>query len=404
MKILQLCHKPPVPAIDGGCIAMNNISQGLLQNGHELKIITIVTSKHPLQLEKLTAEYIDKTKIEGVFIDTSLNLIDAFSALVTSDSYNISRFFSPDFDRKLTQLLRKEKFDIIHLESLFMTPYIATIRRNSKGKIVLRSHNLEYMIWERMAETSKNFAKKRYLKILAKQLKKYEFGVLDAVDGIAAISGEDGKKYLHSEYDKPLVTIPFGINLDLYNSDNNKEEFPSLFHIGAMDWLPNIEGIEWFLKEIWPSVNEKFPDLKFYLAGRKMPESMLQTKHKNVIVVGEIQDANEFMSSKSIMIVPLLTAGGIRVKIIEAMALKKSVISTTIGAHGIEGENKKDIFIADTKEDFVNSIYALVNNYQNHIDIGKNARKLVEEKYDNKKLTEELIEFYHMLIASKIKT
>ncbi len=404
MKILQLCHKPPVPAIDGGCIAMNNISQGLLQNGHELKIITIVTSKHPLQLEKLTAEYIDKTKIEGVFIDTSLNLIDAFSALVTSDSYNISRFFSPDFDRKLTQLLRKEKFDIIHLESLFMTPYIATIRRNSKGKIVLRSHNLEYMIWERMAETSKNFAKKRYLKILAKQLKKYEFGVLDAVDGIAAISGEDGKKYLHSEYNKPLVTIPFGINLDLYNSDNNKEEFPSLFHIGAMDWLPNIEGIEWFLKEIWPSVNEKFPDLKFYLAGRKMPESMLQTKHKNVIVVGEIQDANEFMSSKSIMIVPLLTAGGIRVKIIEAMALKKSVISTTIGAHGIEGENKKDIFIADTKEDFVNSIYALVNNYQNHIDIGKNARKLVEEKYDNKKLTEELIEFYHMLIASKIKT
>lgn len=404
MKILQLCHKPPVPAIDGGCIAMNNISQGLLQNGHELKIITIVTSKHPLQLEKLSAEYIEKTKIEGVFIDTSLNLIDAFSALVTSDSYNISRFFSPDFDRKLTQLLRKEKFDIIHLESLFMTPYIATIRRNSKGKIVLRSHNLEYMIWERMAETSKNFAKKRYLKILAKQLKKYEFGVLDAVDGIAAISGEDGKKYLHSEYDKPLVTIPFGINLDLYNSDNNKEEFPSLFHIGAMDWLPNIEGIEWFLKEIWPSVNEKFPDLKFYLAGRKMPESMLQTKHKNVIVVGEIQDANEFMSSKSIMIVPLLTAGGIRVKIIEAMALKKSVISTTIGAHGIEGENKKDIFIADTKEDFVNSIYALVNNYQNHIDIGKNARKLVEEKYDNKKLTEELIEFYHMLIASKIKT
>jgi glycosyltransferase involved in cell wall biosynthesis len=403
MKILQLCHKPPVPAIDGGCIAMNNISQGLLQNGHELKIITIVTSKHPLQLEKLSAEYIEKTKIEGVFIDTSLNLIDAFSALVTSDSYNISRFFSPDFDRKLTQLLLEEKFDIIHLESLFMTPYIATIRRNSKGKIVLRSHNLEYMIWERMAETSKNFAKKRYLKILAKQLKKYEFSVLDAVDGIAAISGEDGKKYLHGEFNKPLVTIPFGINLDLYNSDNSREEFPSLFHIGAMDWLPNIEGIEWFLKEIWPSINEKFPDLKFYLAGRKMPESMLQTKHKNVIVVGEIQDANEFMSSKSIMIVPLLTAGGIRVKIIEAMALKKSVISTTIGAHGIEGENKKDIFIADTKEDFVNSIYALVNNYQNHIDIGKNARKLVEEKYDNKKLIEELIEFYQMLIASKIK-
>lgn len=401
MKILQLCHKPPVPAIDGGCIAMNNISQGLLQNGHELKILTIVTQKHPLQMDKLSSEYIEKTKIEGVYIDTSLNLIDAFSALVTSDSYNVSRFFSPDFDRVLTQLLRKEKFDIIHLESLFMTPYIATIRRNSKGKIVLRSHNLEYMIWERMAQTSKNFAKKSYLKILAKQLKKYEFGVLGSVDGIAAISGEDGKKYLHSECDKPLVTIPFGINLDQYNTGNIEEEYPSLFHIGAMDWLPNIEGMEWFLKEIWPAVTEKFPDLKFYLAGRKMPESFLQTKHKNVIVVGEINDANHFMSSKSIMIVPLLTAGGIRVKIIEAMALNKSVISTTIGAHGIEGSNGKDFFIADTREEFLKNIELLVKDHQRHIETGKQARILVEAKYDNKKLTDELVEFYHQLIATK---
>lgn len=401
MKILQLCHKPPVPAIDGGCIAMNNISQGLLQTGHELKILTIVTQKHPLQEEKLTEEYIRDTKIEGVYIDTSLNLIDAFSALVTSDSYNVSRFFSPDFDSKLTQLLRKEKFDIIHLESLFMTPYIATIRRNSKGKIVLRSHNLEYMIWERMAETSKNFAKKRYLKILAKQLKKYEFGVLDSVDGIAAISTEDGKKYLHSECDKPLVTIPFGIDLDSYHADDTKEDYPSLFHIGAMDWLPNIEGINWFLKEIWPSVNEKFPDLKFYLAGRKMPESFLQTKQKNVIVVGEIQDANHFMSSKSIMIVPLLTAGGIRVKIIEAMALKKSVISTSIGAHGIDGIDGKDFFIANKKEEFLNNLELLLNDHNRHIETGKNARRLVEEKYDNRKLTEELVEFYQQLIATK---
>jgi glycosyltransferase involved in cell wall biosynthesis len=401
MKILQLCHKPPVPAIDGGCIAMNNISQGLLQTGHELKILTIVTQKHPLQFEKLTDDYIEKTKIEGVYIDTSLNMIDAFSALVTSDSYNVSRFFSPDFDSKLTQLLRKEKFDIIHLESLFMTPYIATIRRNSKGKIVLRSHNLEYMIWERMAETSKNFAKKSYLKILAKQLKKYEFGVLDSVDGIAAISTEDGKKYLHSECNKPLVTIPFGINLDSYHAEDTIEDYPSLFHIGAMDWLPNIEGINWFLKEIWPSVNEKFPDLKFYLAGRKMPESFLQTKHKNVIVVGEIQDANHFMSSKSIMIVPLLTAGGIRVKIIEAMALKKSVISTSIGAHGIDGVNGKDFFIADKKEEFLQNLDLLLKDHQRHIETGKNARRLVEEKYDNRKLTEELVEFYQQLIATK---
>lgn len=400
MKILQLCNKPPKPAIDGGCIAMNNITQGLLNEGHEVRILTIETQKHPLLLDKLTEDYISKTKIEGVFIDTSLNLIDAFSALVTSDSYNISRFFSPDFDSKLTQILRREKFDIIHLESLFMTPYIATIRRNSKGKIVLRSHNLEYMIWERMAVTSKNFAKRNYLKLLAKQLKRYEYSVLDSVDGIAAISTEDGKKYETSECKKPVVTIPFGINLNLYHPEINEEEFPSLFHIGAMDWTPNVEGIEWFLKEIWPSVNEKFPDLKFYLAGRKMPEAFVHHRYKNVIAVGEVADSNLFMKSKSIMIVPLLTAGGIRVKIIEAMALGKSVISTTIGAHGIDGVNNQDFYIADTREEFLKSIESLISSREKHLQTGKNARKLVEEKYDNAVLTLQLIRFYESLIKS----
>jgi hypothetical protein len=196
MKILQLCNKPPLPAVDGGCIAMNNITQGLLNSGHEVRILTIETVKHPMLREQMPAEYLEKTAIDSVFIDTSLNLIDAFSALVTSDSYNVSRFFSPDFDRKLIAILSREKFDIIHLESLFMTPYLSTIRRYSKAPVVLRSHNLEYIIWERMAEVSKNRAKKAYLNLLSRQLKKYETSVINKVDGIAAISNEDAKKYL----------------------------------------------------------------------------------------------------------------------------------------------------------------------------------------------------------------
>lgn len=398
MKILQLCNKPPVPAIDGGCIAMNNITRGLIDAGHQLKLLTIVTQKHPLLLDKLPKEYIEKTNIEGVFVDTSLNVVDAFSALITSDSYNISRFFSPDFDRILTRLLQKEKFDIIHLESLFMTPYIATIRRNSKAKIVLRSHNLEFMIWERMAAGTKNFAKKNYLKLLAKQLRKYEFNILNQVDGVAAISTEDGKKYHHSKCTKPIVTIPFGIDLEHYKYDQSKEEFPSLFHIGAMDWTPNLEGIEWFLNHIWPHINQKFPELKFYLAGRKMPESLLKAKHKNFIVIGEVDNANKFISSKSIMVVPLLTAGGIRVKIIEAMALGKSVISTSIGAHGIDYVENENLFIADKKEQFIKAIEYLISDHEHHLKTGRQARQLVEEKYDNKKLTQELVDFYHHLI------
>lgn len=377
---------------------MHTITTGLLNNGFDVKILTIETHKHKIDLECLPKSYVEKTEIESVFVDTKINIIDAFSALITSDSYNVSRFFSPDFDRKLTQLLRKKKFDIIHLESLFMTPYIATIRRYSKGKVVLRSHNLEYIIWENLARGTRNLPKKTYLNILARQLKKYETKILSEVDGIAAISNEDTKKYISFKCNKPIVNIPFGIDIENYQADKSAVETPSLFHIGAMDWNPNVEGIDWFLKEVWPLVHRENPQLKLYLAGRNMPEELIQSNYPNVVIIGEVDDAKKFMNSKSIMIVPLLTAGGIRVKIIEAMALAKCVISTKIGADGIDYRKNDNILIADTPKQFAAVIKETCNNHQRIAEIGESARKLAENKYDNRLLTRDLINFYYSLL------
>jgi glycosyltransferase involved in cell wall biosynthesis len=400
MKILQLCNKPPLPAVDGGCIAMNNITQGLLNSGHEVRILTIETVKHPMLRDQMPAEYLEKTAIDSVFIDTSLNLIDAFSALVTSDSYNVSRFFSPDFDRKLIAILSREKFDIIHLESLFMTPYLATIRRYSKVPVVLRSHNLEYIIWERMAEVSKNRAKKAYLNLLSRQLKKYETSVINKVDGIAAISNEDAKKYLSLKCFKPIVNIPFGINVENYLAKPLPEGEVSLFHIGAMDWTPNIEGIQWFLENVWPLVLEKTPEIKLYLAGRKMPEDLQLTAPKNVVVVGEVESAREFIGEHSVMVVPLLTAGGMRVKIIESMAIGRPVISTRIGAEGIDCRKEVHYLAANSPEEFAEAIHKVYTHKELTAQMGKEARKLVEDKYDNKLLTRDLLNFYQSLLPA----
>ncbi|HRJ36824.1 MAG TPA: glycosyltransferase family 4 protein, partial [Flavobacteriales bacterium] len=172
---------------------------------------------------------------------------------------------------------------------------------------------------------------------------------------------------------------------------------PSLFHIGAMDWTPNSEGIEWFLKEVWPIVRKSYPNLKFHLAGRKMPDDLMNNAPENVIVYGEVKSATAFMNSKSIMVVPLLTAGGMRVKIIEAMALGKAVISTRIGAEGIDCRKGENILIANSPEEFSQAISQLIENQQLFTSIGINARKLVEQHYDNRLLTRDLLNFYHSL-------
>lgn len=395
MKILQLCNKPPLPAIDGGCIAMNNITQGLLSDGHKVKILTIFTPKHDFNPHLYSQQYLDQTQIEGVFVDTNVNVVDAFASFMTSDSYNITRFFSPDFDIKLTRLLKAEKYDVVHLESLFMTPYLHTIRRFSNAPVVLRAHNVEYVIWEKLAAGNFNFAKKTYLKYLSAKLKRYEISMLSAVNGIAAISDEDVNRIKDLGIKKPITTIPFGIDLAKYDPAEKEPEM-ALFHIGSMEWSPNVEGIHWFLENVWSLVNERYPTLKLYLAGKGLTDHPLYHKH-NVVCVGEVDNAIEFMNSKSIMIVPLLSAGGIRVKIIEGLALQKAIISTPIGADGIHATNGQQLILAQSPNEWIEAIDKLVSNPDIIKLLGKNGRAHVEQTFDNKSITQNLVQFYKEL-------
>jgi glycosyltransferase involved in cell wall biosynthesis len=396
MKVLQLCHKPPQPSIDGGCISMSNITEGLLKNKCKVKILTIATIKHPFSTNKLSKNYLQRTAIEGVFVDTKLNVVDAFSNLVTSDSYNISRFFSPDFDTLLIKTLKENNFDVIHIESLFMTPYLHTLRKYSNAKLILRSHNLEYMIWERLARKTVNPAKKIYLNILSKQLKEYETNVLNSIDGIAAISIEDRVKYESLGCNKPISTIPFGIDIKKYDfikKKINKEDI-RFFHIGSMDWKPNLEAVTWLLEEIWPSLINENEKISLHIAGRKMPNWILENNNEKMINYGEVESANDFMNLNDVMIVPLLSAGGMRVKIIEGMALGKTIVSTKIGAEGINYKDGENILIANTVKEFKQVIKMLIENPEIINIIGNNARDFVSDYYNNTIITSNLLKFY----------
>ena len=398
MKILQLCHKPPFPPTDGGCKAMHNITEGLLNTGNEVKVVVIETHKHPVNFKNYTKEYLDKTGLEAIFVNTKINLVDAFCNLITRDSYNVERFFSIDFDLRLGKLLEENKYDIIHLESLFMTPYIDTLRRFSKAKIVLRSHNLEYIIWERIAEHAKNPAKKVYVKHLAKQLKRYELNVFKKIDGIAAITSIDKNNYKKLGAKCPIETIPFGLNLEEYTATEKSSSNTNLFYLGALDWTPNIEGINWLMENVWPLVIKKDKTAKLLLAGRRISPELAARKDKGLIVIGEVENATEFIENNAIMLVPLLSGGGMRVKIIEGMALKKPIIATKIAAEGIDCQDGKDIIICDKPEDFANAILDLKSNPEKISFIGQNARNLVEDKYNNNLITQKLLGFYNSLL------
>jgi glycosyltransferase involved in cell wall biosynthesis len=402
MKILILCNKSPYPPKEGGPIAMNAIIEGLCQAGHQVKVLAINSNKYSVDVSNIPESYRQKTNIETVYIDLSIKPLDAFINLFTGKSYHVERFISKDFENKLTEILKQDDYEIVQLEMLHMSPYIETIRKYSKAKVVLRSHNIEHLIWERVACISQNPLKKIYLKHLAKTLRNFELTMLNQYDGIATITKKDGETLRELGCRIPLIDIPFGIDLATLKENPGVEpEFPSLFHLGAMNWMPNEEGMKWFLAEVWPMVYKTFPRLKLYLAGRHMPDWIYNTTLPNIEVTGEVDDAFDFMYSKAIEIVPLFSGSGIRIKIIEGMAARKAVISTSIGAEGINVNSGKNIIIANTPEDFLQAIKKLVSDKQLCVTLGENARVLIEEEHDNHKLIQRLEKFYHKIMAEK---
>jgi len=399
MRILQLCNKPPCPAIDGGSKAMHNLTRGLLDAGHEVKVLCISTPKQPLDLKLVPKQHAERTRMEGVFVDTSINIVDAFTDLITADNYNISRFFSPDMDIRLIRLLSEEQFDIVQLESLFMTPYIPTLRRYTNARIVLRSHNLEHVIQDRIATGERNILKRPYRRFLAKQLKEYEMAVLDRVDAVAAISPSDAEHFLAHGTRTPVVSIPFGVIPEEYGHDaDERAQRPAFFHLGSMDWLPNEEGVRWLLGSVWPKVLKKRPKAKLHLAGNKMPQDLQQGTFEGVTIKGRVKSARSYMANHQVMVVPLFSAGGMRVKIIEGMALGKAIISTPIGAEGIEHTHGKDILLARTIPEFTDAMVGLLDEPDRVAALGRNARELITRTYANPIIVDQLIGLYKRLL------
>lgn len=401
MKILVLCIKSPYPPKEGGPIAMNAIIEGLTGQGHEVNVLTIDSWKYPVKRSAIPNEYLEKTNFEAVSVNLRINPIKAFFNLFTRKSYHVERYISKEFEEKLISILEKEKYDIVQLETLYLSPYANVIRKYSDAGIVLRSHNIEHRIWENITRNCSNPVKKLYLKHLTGTLKKYEFETMNIYDGIAAISRFDEEFYKRNNCTVPLTTINFGIDLMKLKITDQEAEFPGIFHIGSMNWIPNEEGIRWFIDNVWPEVISSHPELKLYLAGRHTPSWLLKKKHNNVEVIGEVDDAYDFINSKSIMIVPLFSGSGIRIKIIEAMALGKTVISTKTGADGIAYTENENILIANTPDEFVKAILKCSVNKEYCDYIGKNAKKLVENEHDNKMIMKKLSLFYKEIFSVK---
>lgn len=401
MKILILCNKSPWPKREGGPIAMHAMISGLIQAGHTVKVLAANTNKYTVDPDTIPADFKEKTQIELVDIDLSVTIPGALYNFLSGRSYHVTRFHTKAFEQKIIEVLRKESFDIIQLEMLQMATYLDILRKYSKAPVVLRAHNIEHKIWQRIAENCTNPFKRFYLNHLYQSLRRFEIGILNKMDGIIAITPVDARNLDRLSHSTNIISVPFGINLESLTANPVQPEDASLFHIGTMNWYPNEEGIRWMIDEVWPVVTKKLPGIEMHLAGRYMPEWLQKLSVPRITVDGEVSDVWEYMQQFSIMVVPLFSGSGIRIKIVEAMAAGKAIITTAIGAEGINYENGQHLLIAKDPKSFVDAIVRLYNDKALRDSLGKNARMLIAKEHDNNKLMLKLTAFYIELLKKK---
>jgi polysaccharide biosynthesis protein PslH len=392
VKILQLCKKFPYPLKDGESVAVTFLAKALNKLGCEVTLLAMNTSKHYLDLATLPTSFNHYKAIHTVDIDNKVKPVAALKALVKGDNYFLTRFESAEYANKIKALIEENDFDIIQFETLQTLIYARTeILGESRAKLVLRSHNVEHEIWERIVENSKFGFKKGYLNRLTKQLKSFELTKINEVDSLVAITQRDMDFFKASGFVGVGHVAPIGLETVHYTPDwTSFDKKPSLSFIGSLDWMPNLEGVEWFLKNVISRLN----GIELHLAGRNTPQHLLDTKIKNVIIHGEVESSVDFINTHSMMIVPLFSGSGMRVKILEGLALGRIILTTSIGVEGIPAKDGEHLFIVDSALDFIEKINFCMNNPEQLKTIGENAKRFVNEHFDNLKIAEALKNHY----------
>ena len=353
---------------------------------------------HYVQLLDTGAAFDGVQQFHTVDIDNRIRPIPAFINLFAAQSYITSRFQSVAFELKLIQLLQESTFDIIHLDGLSSCLYTEVIRKYSMAKVVYRAHNVEYKLWERAAIASSNPLKRWYINIQATRLKTFERNAIATVDTVLSISQEDEIFLKQLSPQVKTYLFPAGMIIDETIVPTLPQSV-SLFFIGALDWLPNLQGLDWFLNEVWGVIHKRFPSLQFHIAGKKMPAHFHTLAHLNIIAHGEVPSAVDFMNQHTVLLSPLISGSGVRIKIIEAMALGKVVLTTTVSAEGSGAEDGKHLLIANTTDEFIHQIERLLDSPALLQTIAQNARNFAIDHFQNKRVITKLLTYYKSLQA-----
>lgn len=391
MKILSLFNRIPFPPNDGGAIAIYYLLKHLHLQGHEVHLAAVNTRKH----------HADPKSMRGIAsvlttdIDTQVTPFGAFSSYFSRIPYIAKRFYDPEFERKLIALIRNTHFDIVQVDLAYTMVYAPTIKAHSNAPLVFRPHNVESELWSRTAVAERNLLKKMYLNRMADQIRSFELHMATLADKIIAITERDAAYFRSELPDKAVVAIPAGIEMETYDvlPEISPEPFTLCF-LGSLEWTPNLQGLTWFIERVWPRIREAIPEACFHIAGKNPPDHLFHNPSPGVFIHGQVDSAPIFLRQYESMVVPLLAGGGMRLKMVEGMAAGLPIISTPVGAEGIDGISGEHFILAESPEAFADACIQVLRHRELRHKLALAATALARNNYDWARLTQKFVAEY----------
>lgn len=386
LNILYVSQMPAGPPRCGAQARMHGLMTKLAQR-HDLTAVMLVDDEFDIDecRQSMQAYCRDLVLIRNPYGREGLTRrLVQLRSLANASSFERLRVVLPEMQQAINTTLRTKRFDIVNLEFTFLGHY--DLRQAPPGErapcLVVDSHNIDYDLVRQYADVG-GLARRLYTEINWRKLRREELGTYRAADGVYLCSAADQQKLLAEAPGIRTTVIPNAADVDFYKSrpDDPKPDGQTVVFFGLMSYMPNIDGVTHLIRDIWPRIAEANPQARCKIIGGSPPESLVAMAGPRIEFTGFVPDLRAHLAEAAAVVVPLRIGGGTRLKIVEAMAMGKAIVSTSLGAEGIEAVPGRDILIADDPETFAASVNRLLTEPGLASRIGHSARQLSESDY-----------------------
>jgi glycosyltransferase involved in cell wall biosynthesis len=380
MNVLMLTQVLPYPPDSGPKVKTYNVIKYLAQH-HRMTLASFVRGDPPEHVHHLEqyCQTVHTVPMERGAMRDGLAMV---RSMVTGQPWMMVRDDRKVMRALVDRLAAEGSFDVIHADQLNMAQYARRVPGTFK---ILDTHNALWLLYKRLWETMSPGLRKRLLGRDWQLLKSYEGRMVREFDAVLAISHED-KTALQEAAGQAvdIVVIPIAIDTSEVLVVERQSQPNHILHIGTMYWPPNIDGVKWFIHRAYPLIRQQRPDVQFDVVGSRPPTELLALSNAGlgINVAGYVEDPLPYQRRAAVMVVPLLAGGGMRVKVLNALAEGIPIVSTTLGCEGIKVTPGHNILVGDTPEEFAAQVLRVLNNPELGRVLAANGRKLVEDMYD----------------------